>query len=319
MRKYLILILLCSFFLMLAGCGASDKAEVSDGNEVLQQTIDQLSKINSYELTISKEQTSNMYDKIVTSKKMTNQKVVFEPFVLWSRTDSTSTRIYEEGQDRTLSESYQVLNGDQLDMFMRFSSAEEVPAGREPSLGEWNKVATSNKEQADWVKDAVRNNLEAQLYLLSSNIESFELVESNGNPGENLLKYEGHLDQTTILKTYQKYIRAIYVAAGLLKESKDMTLEDLKVEIIGGEVLEIKEGIPKLAYSEMPVPVTLWVDENTYELKKARIDETAVMQAYMEKEMPKINLDFKNPVVSKAILVYEIGSTDKITEISMPN
>ena len=319
MKKYLMSLLLCSFFLMLAGCGASDNAEVPEGNGVLQQTIDQLSKINSYELTISKEQTSNMYDKIVTSKKVTNQKVVFEPFVLWSRTDSTSTRIYEEGQERTLSESYQVLNGDQLDMFMRFSSAEEVPAGREPALGEWNKVATSNKEQADWVKAAVRSNLEAQLYLLSTNIESFKLVESSGNPGEKLLKYEGHLDQITVLETYQKYIRGMYVAAGLLKESKDMTLEDLKVEITGGEVLEIKEGIPKLTYSEMPVPVTLWVDENTYELKKVMIDETAVMQAYMEKEMPKISSDFKDPVVSKAILVYEIGSIDKITKIPLPD
>jgi hypothetical protein len=319
MKKYLMPILLCSFLLLLPGCGISDKAEPPEGSEVLQQTIDQLSKINSYELTISKEQISTMNDKLITAQKMTNQKVVLEPFVLWSRTDSASTRMYEEGQDRTLSESYQVLNGDQLDMFMRFSSAEEVPAGRETALGEWNKVTTSNKEQADWVKDAVRNNLEAQLYLLSSNIESFELVESNGNPGENLLKYEGYLDQTTILKTYKKYIRVMYVAAGLLKESKEMTLGDLKVEIIGGEVLEIKEGIPKLAYSEMPVPVTLWVDENTYELKKVMIDETAVMQAYMEKEMPKINSDFKDPVVSKALLLYEIGSMDKITEIPMPD
>jgi len=98
-----------------------------------------------------------------------------------------------------------------------------------------------------------------------------------------------------------------------------MTLEDLMVEITGGDVLEIKEGIPKLAYSEMPVSVTLWVDENTYELKKVMIDETAVMQAYMEKEMPKISSDFKDPVVSKAILVYEIGSIDKITKIPLPD
>lgn len=170
-----------------------------------------------------------MNDKLITTQKMTNQKVVLEPFVLWSRTDSASTRMYEEGQDRTLSESYQVLNGNQLDMFMRFSSAEEVSAG------------------------------------------------------------------------------------------KDMTLEDLMLEITGGDVLEIKEGIPKLAYSEMPVSVTLWVDENTYELKKVMIDETAVMQAYMEKEMPKISSDFKDTEVSKAILFYEIGSIDKITKIPFPD
>lgn len=319
MKKYLMPILLCSFLLLQSGCGASDKAEIPGGNVVLQQAIDQLSQIKSYELTIRKEQESTMNGKLITSKKMTNQKVVFEPFVLWSRTDSTSTRIYEEGRDRTLNEAYQILNGDQLDMFMRFSSSEEVTTGREPVLGEWNKVTTSNKEQADWVKAAVRSNLEAQIYLLSTNIESFKLVESSGNPGENLLKYEGHLEQTTILEAYQKYIRGMYVVAGLLKESKEMTLEDLKVEITGGEFLEIKEGVPKLAYSEMPVPVSLWVDENTYELKKVIIDETAVMQSYMEKEMPKISMDFKEPVVSKAILVYEIENMDKIIEIPMPN
>lgn len=49
------------------------------------------------------------------------------------------------------------------------------------------------------------------------------------------------------------------------------------------------------------------------------IDETAVMQAYMEKEMPEISSDFKDPVVLKAILLYEIGSVDEITEIPMPN
>lgn len=105
---------------------------------------------------------------------------------------------------------------------------------------------------------------------------------------------------------------------GLLKESKNMTLEDLKVEITKGEVLEIKEGIPKFAYSELPVPVTLWVDNNTYELKKVMIDETEVMQAYMEKEMPEESSDFQNPVVSKALLLYEIESVNKITDIPMP-
>jgi len=52
-----------------------------------------------------------------------------------------------------------------------------------------------------------------------------------------------------------------------------------------GDVLEIKEGISKLAYSEMP----------------------------------KTSSDFKDPVVSKALLLYEIGSMDKITEMPMPD
>ena len=318
MKKYLMLLLLVSFFLMLVGCGAFDNTTTSEGKAVLQQTIDQLSNLNSYELTINKEQTFVINGKTVTSQKITNQKVVFDPFVHWSRTDSTNAQIYEEGQVRTMSETYQVMNGEQLDIFMRFSADKDVLTGSENLLSEWNKVNTSTKEQADWIKNTVRSNLEAQIYLLSSNIETFKLVENIEPLEENLLKYEGHLKQTTILEAYQKHIRGIYVAVGLLKESKNMTLEDLKVEITNGEVLEIKEGIPKFAYSKMPVPVTLWVDDNTYELKKVMIDETEVMQAYMEKEMPKVSPDFENSVVSKAMLLYEIESVDEISEIPMP-
>lgn len=221
MKKYLMLLLLCSFFLLPAGCGAFDNAAIPEEKAVLQKTIDQLSNVNSYELTIDKEQKFIVNDKTVTSQKITNQKAVLEPFVHWSRTDSTNAKIYEEGQDRTLSETYQVMNGDQLDIFMRFRSDKEVLTENGNVLSGWNKVNTSTKEQADWIKNTVRSNLEAQIYLLSSNMETFKLVENIDPLEENLLKYEGRLKQTTILDAYQKYIRGIYVAGGIIKRIKE--------------------------------------------------------------------------------------------------
>ena len=319
MKKLLIPILILVVLLNLSGCGNKSISDTSGSDRVLLQTIDHLSKINSYELTTSRNESTTFGDKKIISKAITEQKLMFEPFATWSRTDSTSTRIYDGGQYRTLREAYQVLNDGHLDLYIRYSPAEDTTMDNEPVLGEWEKVTTSTKEQADWTIDVVRSNFEAQLYLLSSNIESFKIVGNDEVKDENILKFDGYLDQTTILEAYQKYIRGIYVKGNLLTDSKDMTLEDLKNEIIDGDLLEIKSGIPQLAYSEKPVPISLWIDKSNFELKKVTIDETLVMQSYMEKEMPKANPDLKDPIVSKALLTYEIKSVDILKEIPMPD
>lgn len=319
MKKQLIPILIFLFLLNLSGCGNTSISDTSGDDKVLLQTIDHLSKINSYELTTSRVESTTFGDKKVISQMITEQKIIFEPFVNWSRTDSTSTRIYEGGQYRSLREAYQVLNDNQLDLFIRYSPVEDAALGNEPVLGEWEKITASTKEQADWTIDAVRSNLDAQLYLLSSNIDSFKIAENDEVKDENILKYDGYLEQATILEAYQHYIRDIYVKGNLLTDSKNLTLEDLKNEITGGDLLEIKEGIPKLAYSEKPVPISLWIDKSTFELKKVTIDETLVMQSYTEKEMTKANPDLEEPIVSKALLTYEIKGIDNLKEIPMPD
>ena len=319
MKKQLIPILIFLFLLNLSGCGDTSISDTSGDDKVLLQSIDLLSKVNSYELTTSRVETTTFGDKQLISQIITEQKIILEPFVSWWRTDSTSTGIYENGPIRSLNEGYQVLNDDQIDLFMRYSHTEDANIGNEPVLGEWEKIATSTKEQADWTFDNMRSNFDAQLYLLSSNIDTFKIVESDEGKDENILKYDGYLEQTTILEAYQKYIRTPYVKGNMLTDSKNMSLEDLKKEITDGDLLDIKTGIPKLAYSEKPVPISLWIDKSTFELKKVTVDETLVMQSYMEKEILKANPDLEEPIVSKALLTYEIRSIDNLKEIPMPD
>lgn len=60
---------------------------------------------------------------------------------------------------------------------------------------------------------------------------------------------------------------------------------------------------------QVPVPLSV----------KVSVDETLVLQSYMEKEMLKVNPELEEPIVSKALLTYEIKSIDNLKEIPMPN
>lgn len=317
MKKKLIPILIILMLLNLSGCGDTSNSDTSGDDKVILQTIDLLSKVNSYELTTSRIESTAFGDKQLKSQTITEQKIIFEPFVSWTRTNSTSARI-DGSQHRSLREVYEALNDGQLDIYMRYSPDEDPAVGNELVLGEWEKISTVPKEQADWFIDSMRSYFDAQLYLLSENVDTFKLVENDETKDENILQYDGYLEQTTILEAYQKYIRNTYVKGNMLADSKDMSLEDLKNEIIDGDLLEIKAGIPKLVYSEKPVSISVWIDKSTFELKKVTVDETLVMQAYMEKELPKANLDLDEPVVEKALLTYEIKSIDNLKEIQMP-
>ena len=318
MKKNVILIFLFLFLLSLSGCGNTGTSAASGDEKVLLQSIAHLSKVKSYDLTTSRIESTMFGDKQIMSRKTEEEKIIFEPFVSWSRSDTTSSNI-DGTQSRSLIEAYYALNADQLDMYMRSSSYTDPTTGKEPVLGEWKKISAATKEQADWTIDAMKSNFEAQLYLLNSNIDTFKIVKNDKIKDKNLLQYDGYLQQNTILEAYRKYIRNSYVKWGIIKDSNDLSLEGLKKEITGGDILEIKTGIPKLAYSEKPIPVSLWIDKNTFELVRVTVDETSVLQSYMEKEMPKVNADLKPPIVSKALLTYEIKSTDHLKEIPMPD
>jgi len=321
MKKRLIPILIFLIIFNLSGCGDTNVSDTSGDDKVLLQAIDLLSKANSYELTESRVESTTFGDKQYISQRtsITEEKIIVEPFVRWGRSDSTSSKIYLGGQQRSLRESYQVLNNGQLDVYVRYSPTQDAAIGKEPVLGEWEKIPTFTKEQDAWTLDAMRNNFDAQLYLLSSNIDTFKKVEHYEVKDENIIKYEGYLEQTTILEAYQKYIRDFWVKANLLKDSKNLSLEDLKNEIIDGGVLEIQVGIPMLAYSDEPVPISLWIDKNTFKLIKVTVDETLVMQSYNEKEVLKNNPELGKPIVSEALLTYEIKSINNLNEIPMPD
>ena len=316
MKKQLIPILIFLFFLNLSGC--RNTSDISGDNKVLLQTINLLSNVNSYELITSRVESTVFDGKKLKSQTITEQKIIFKPFVSWTRTASILARI-DGSQYRSLTEVYQILNDDQLNFYMRYSPSENSDIDKELTLGEWETIATVPKEQADWTTEAMRSNIDAQLFLLSSNIDTFRLTENDEVKDENILQYDGYLEQSSILEAYQKYIRNYYVKVNMLAESKDMSLEELKKEITDGDLLEVKVGIPKLAYSEKSVPISLWIDKRTFELKRVIVDETLIMQAYIEKEIPKVNPDLEKSIVLNALLTYEIRSTDSQKEIPMPD
>ncbi len=81
----------------------------------------------------------------------------------------------------------------------------------------------------------------------------------------------------------------------MLRELDDPSSEELKDEIVNGDVLELKVGIPALAYSEEPVPISLWVGKDTLVLLKVEIDKSVVMQPLIKLQLAQMGSDNSNP------------------------
>lgn len=316
MKKTSIFIVFLLVF-SLYGCGKTQSPASTDGNEVISQAIKLISNANSFEYTlVVEEATTYGINKVESYSKM-NQKQIFEPFTIWTKSDTKNTRINGE-KSRTVFESYQKAQNDQLDINFRYSNQEELSLVQGPVLSAWENNSTKVKEQIDLFSKMNRNNLEAQLYLLSSNIKSFKLAEDDGAKDKNILKYDGYIDPTTVLEAYQKYLRDNYAEMGLLVESENPSLEVLKTEITSGEVVELQSGIPKLAYSEESIPISLWINKDTFVLEKVVIDESSVLQSLLEKVAIEANPNIESPVVSKSLYTYEIKGIDTLKEIIRP-
>jgi|SRR5665648_28577 len=312
-----------SFFIIfllafsLYGCGITQSPASTDGKEVISQAIELIANANSFQYTlVVEEATTYGINKVEVYSEM-NLKQIFEPFTIWTKSDTKNTRINGE-KSRTVVESYQKAHNDQLDINFRYSYQEELNLGQEPVLSAWENNSTKIKEQIDLFSKMNRSNLEAQLYLLSSNIKSFKLAEDDGAKNKNILKYDGYIDPNTVLEAYQKYLRDNYAEMGLLVESENPSLEVLKTEITNGKVIELQSGIPKLAYSEESIPISLWINKDTFVLEKVVIDESSVLQSLLEIVSPKANPDIEPPVVSKSLYTFEIEEIDTLKEIIKP-
>ena len=311
-----IFIALC--ILSLSGCETSGVTDASKTEALLLKAVDTLSQANSYELATSRVEDITFGTKHSANRTQTEQKLILKPFTNWSRTDSTSTRVFDGSQYRSIMELYQTLKNEQLTVFLRSGSdSDDSGGGKEPVLGEWKKISELSPDQTVWATDAIKSNFDAQLYLLRSNLKTFKAADDKETE-ENILKYDGYLEQSTVLEAYKKYIRGIYVKTGMLQKAEKISAEALRKEIIEGDYLEIKAGIPRLAYSDQPVPVSLWLDRSTSKIVKATVDETSVVQCYLEQEALRTNQELKDPAVVKAILTYEIKNIDNINVISMP-
>jgi uncharacterized lipoprotein NlpE involved in copper resistance len=316
MKRQFIFLILC-VVISLSGCGNTENPASSDGNVVISQAIELISRANSIGYTLVIED-SITYGKIaVESYTKMDHKQVFEPFTVWAKTDSKTTRINGE-KERTVYEIYQEAYNDQLDLNMRYGHQEDLNLDQDPVLSDWEGNIIKAKEDVDFTIKMKRSYFEAQLYFLSSNINSFQLVEDDTGKDKNILNYNGYIDPTTVLEAYQNYIRDYYVQMNLLVDSENPSLEDLKIEILSGEVPDLQTGFTKLAYSEESIPISLWINEDTLVLEKVVIDETLVLQSLLEIETPKVNPDLESVVVSKSLYTYEISGIDTLKQILMP-
>ena len=200
---------------------------------------------------------------------------------------------------------------------MRFGSTENN-AEQEPQLSDWQQTIDTDKEQIEMTLEFAKSLREAKLYLLSSNMESFRFIEETETAGSNTLRYDGSIDPSTAIEAYKTYLRDHYVQFNMVKELKDPSLDDLRKEITSGELAELQSGIPQYAYAEEPVPISLWISKDTFELKKVVIDKTEMMQRYFAQELPKVNPGSEAPVVIKFIDTYDIKGINTLKEIEKP-
>ncbi|MGI6731613.1 MAG: hypothetical protein ACOX5F_06950 [Anaerovoracaceae bacterium] len=154
------------------------------------------------------------------------------------------------------------------------------------------------------------------MHLLSSNIGTFKTVEDDELKDENLIKYDGYLEQDTILEAYQKYIRDFHVKSGLLPDSPDLSLEDLRIEITSGDYLELQTGIPAMAFSPNPVPISLWINQNILQLERVVIEATSYMQSLMDVQESSPGVEV--PLISEATVIYGIKGINHLEEIPRP-
>lgn len=317
MKKLLTLLVLTALLLVLCGCGAEgSQGGTSEQNKVLAEAFEILSKANSFEYTVYTDEQSQSEGKISRSTTKTETKEISEPFARWGKYNNERT-LANGVYDRSSSESYQKADNNKYEYYMRYSTSEDN-AKQELSLGDWEENIITDKEQIEITLEFGKDLREAELYLLSSNIDRFQFVEETETDGANTLRYDGSIDPSTAMEAYKTYLRDYYVQFNMVKALKDPSLDDLKKEITSGDVVDLQSGIPQYAYAEEPVPISLWIDKETFELKKVVIDKTAMIQIHWTQEVPKVNPGIQVPALLKHIVTYEIKGINTLKEIEKP-
>lgn len=317
MKKLLTVLILAALLLVLCSCGAEGSQDsTSDKNKVMTEAFEILSKANSFEYTVYTDEQSQSEGKIFRSTTKTEAKEILEPFARWGKYDNERT-LANGVNDRSINETYQKADNNKYEYYMRYSTSDDNTK-QEPSIGDWEENIITDKEQIEITLEFGKDLREAELYLLSSNIDRFQFVEEMETDGATTFRYDGSIDPSTAMEAYRTYLRENFVLFHWVKEQKDPSLDDLKKEITSGDVVDLQSGIPQYAYAEEPVPISLWIDKETFELKKVVIDKTAMMQSYLTQEFPSVNPESEVPVVMRHIITYDIKSIDTLKEIEKP-
>lgn len=319
MKKIFSILLIAGLMTCIPGCGggAGSSSELTDSAEAITKAVDQLSGAKSYELKTYNEEETVFGDKKTAKEAETITKAIFEPFTQWSKTEGSMTRI--DGQkSRSDHETYQTLKDDKLTLYVRFYQQNGQDTGKDADPGGWEKASeVTDKAQIDSMMRYNKNWIMTEIQLLRANISSFQPVADTDAESKGLMKYEGSIDPKTVLEAYRKYLRESYIEMKFIQGNKNPSAEDLKNEITGGRP-EFQVGPTKLAFSDEPVPVTLWIDKDSLALKKVVLDETSVLQALTEKALQESQVDYGDPVVKKATVTYEITSINEFDRIPAP-
>jgi hypothetical protein len=302
---------------VLWGCGGEDtRPDISDGSAHVARTVNILAEAKSIEYTYIYEELYQNDGKEFGTQTTAENIRIFEPYAYWVKNDTVNHDNNDEPY-RSVVEIYQLVQEGRYDFYFR-SSDQETDLNAVPSLGEWDLDSTEDKEAVDMLIRWDKDTREAQLYLLRANADSFRFVEDAEAGGETVLKYSGSISPASAIEAYKVYLRDRYVEMGLLKELDNPSPEELKDEIVNGDVLEIKVGIPALAYSEEPVPISLWIDKDTFTLQKVEVDKAVVMGPLLEKQLAQAGLGNYSPVITKALVTYVITGIDTAKKPPIP-
>ncbi len=319
MKKIFSILLIIGLLACFPGCGAGagSSPELTDSTEVITKAVDQLSDAESYELKTYNEEETIFGDKKTAKEAEAITKAVFDPFTQWAKTEDSMTRI-DGKTSRSAHETYQSQKDGKLTLYVRFYQQNWQDTGKDADLGDWEKASeVTDKAQIDSMIRYNKNWLMTEIQLLRANISSFQPVADTDAESKGLMKYEGSVDPNTVLEAYRKYLRESYIEMKFIQGNKNPSAEDLKNEITGGRP-ELQVGPTKLAFSDKPVPVTIWIDKDSFHLKKVVLDETSVLQALTEKAVQEMKPDVSEPVVKKATMTYEIISINGFDKIPAP-
>lgn len=319
MKKIIPVILAVLLILVIPGCGsgAGNSSEQADSAAIISKAVDRLTAAGSYELRTYRAEATSFGEKKTAKQTESTTKAIFDPFTQWTKTEELMTRIDGE-TNRSAHETYQLQKDGKLTLYVRFYQQNWKDTDKEADLGDWEKQSeVTDKAQLDSMLRYNRNWVMTQLHLLRANINSFRQAVDDDAESKGLMKFEGSIDPETVPEAYGKYLRESYIEMNFISDKKNPSAEDLKNEIIGGRP-EFQTGPTKLAFSKSPVPVTLWIDKESLDLKKVVLDETSVLQALTEKALQEMQSDLGDPVVKKAEVTYEIIGVNEFNEIPPP-
>lgn len=294
MKKLLLLVFAVTTILCFAGCGANNSSEKNDvSTDSLKQAIDSVLSINSLYYVTNYEQILKSDTDTTTTIRTTENKSMKDPFVMWTK---GITQINAESKQ--IGETYLKTLGNGIETSFRMGGTE------------WQKTPPNEDQaQTQILINYYESFIKASCYLLNANLDSFKMDDNQNG----IIKYSGTISQSSVVGTYKQCLRDAYIAINLIPSDKEIP-NDLLKEITSGKVPELMFGIPSLAFSDKPIPITVWVNEKSNTITKVVIDKTNVIQAISD----KFPLKDKVTKVEKATLTYKVIGINTFDEIPMP-